>query len=176
MKIDQLRIRNFKIFRKADIDFRPLTILTGANSSGKSTVLTAITSILQSPTNLFPFKYTPNGKMCQLGGYKDIVFGHNTREHFSLGLSVSHGEAVGNLDASFRNSSSGNQILPKTIDFHDDTGAFTVAWQAEGNGYWASIDNPIFDSIRSKDTPGEIKACFSSVNVIVNHQSDPGAR
>ncbi len=40
--IGALRVENFKAFRSAESDFRPLTVLTGLNSTGKSTVIQAL--------------------------------------------------------------------------------------------------------------------------------------
>jgi predicted ATPase len=40
--LDSLKIENFKIFRDLDLKLRPLTVLTGFNSGGKSTVLQAL--------------------------------------------------------------------------------------------------------------------------------------
>ena len=40
--IEALRVENFKAFRSAEFDFRPLTVLTGLNSTGKSTVIQAL--------------------------------------------------------------------------------------------------------------------------------------
>jgi predicted ATPase len=40
--LDSLKIENFKIFRDLDLKLRPLTVLTGLNSGGKSTVLQAL--------------------------------------------------------------------------------------------------------------------------------------
>jgi predicted ATPase len=40
--IDNIRIENFKIFRDLDLTLKPLTILTGFNSGGKSTVIQAL--------------------------------------------------------------------------------------------------------------------------------------
>jgi len=40
--IGSLQVENFKAFRSAEFDFRPLTVLTGLNSTGKSTVIQAL--------------------------------------------------------------------------------------------------------------------------------------
>lgn len=40
--IDSIKIRNFKNIRSADVDFARLTVLVGANASGKTSVLEAI--------------------------------------------------------------------------------------------------------------------------------------
>ena len=49
--IDKLVLTNFKCFRKDTIDFKRLTILTGANAAGKSSVIQAI--LLLCHTNKF---------------------------------------------------------------------------------------------------------------------------
>jgi predicted ATPase len=46
--IDQLSLTNFKAFRSADIRLAPVTLLTGLNSSGKSTVLQSLALLRQS--------------------------------------------------------------------------------------------------------------------------------
>ncbi|MGW3469471.1 AAA family ATPase [Saccharopolyspora sp. NPDC000995] len=53
--ITALRIRNFKCFLDAEFDLRPLTMLTGLNGSGKSTVVQALLlarQATQSPSSL----------------------------------------------------------------------------------------------------------------------------
>ncbi|MER5211568.1 DUF3696 domain-containing protein [Streptomyces sp. NPDC002838] len=49
--IDRLTLTNFKAFQQADIPLGPLTLLTGLNSSGKSTVLQALALLRQSYTS-----------------------------------------------------------------------------------------------------------------------------
>ncbi|MFI8940069.1 DUF3696 domain-containing protein [Streptomyces syringium] len=46
--IDRLTLTNFKAFRQADLPLAPLTLLTGLNSSGKSSVLQALALLQQS--------------------------------------------------------------------------------------------------------------------------------
>jgi predicted ATPase len=72
MKIEQLKLENFKCFKtEKTFDFGQLTILTGANSSGKSTVMQALLSIIQS--NDFPLSYSPNGKYVHLGDFNNLT-------------------------------------------------------------------------------------------------------
>jgi exonuclease SbcC len=42
MKINRLELKNFKLFRTADITFSKINIITGVNGAGKSTILQAI--------------------------------------------------------------------------------------------------------------------------------------
>jgi predicted ATP-dependent endonuclease of OLD family len=79
MKIEQLTVENFKCFkREQTFDFSRLTILTGANSSGKSSVMYSILMALQSED--FPYQLSPNGMYVNLGDFKEIA---NTNEQNS---------------------------------------------------------------------------------------------
>ncbi|WP_462188373.1 AAA family ATPase [Frankia sp. CcWB2] len=40
--IERLRVRNFKAFADLSLDFRSLTVLTGLNNAGKSTVVQGV--------------------------------------------------------------------------------------------------------------------------------------
>ncbi len=72
MRLEQLEIENFKCFKsKKTFDFGRITVLTGANSSGKSTVIYSLLALLQSdnPTK----ELSLNGNYVELGDYKEIV-------------------------------------------------------------------------------------------------------
>jgi predicted ATPase len=85
MIVSQLRLKNFKLFENQKFDFRQLTLLTGTNSPGKSTVHNALASILQTQApHIFPFEIIPNGEKGSLGSYRDIAHGRNTRRMFSI--------------------------------------------------------------------------------------------
>jgi predicted ATPase len=72
MKLEQLEIENFKCFKsKKTFDFGRITVLTGANNSGKSTVMQAIWSILQSDS--FPHRLSLNGNTVTLGDFEQVV-------------------------------------------------------------------------------------------------------
>jgi predicted ATPase len=85
MKIEQLTVENFKCFkREQTFDFSRLTILTGANSSGKSSVIYAILMALQSEG--FPNSLSTNGDYVNLGDFKDISYGRNSKNIIKIGF------------------------------------------------------------------------------------------
>jgi predicted ATPase len=87
MKLEQLTIENFKCFKsEKTFDFPRLTILTGANSSGKSSVINAILMVLQSEG--FPNSLSTNGDYVNLGDFKDISFGHNSENIIKIGFKL----------------------------------------------------------------------------------------
>jgi len=83
-------LNNFKsIDNEKNLEFRPLTIFTGANSSGKSTILQSIllvTQTLQSP--IASRSILLNGWFKKFGNYSDIVnkreFGKNIKIGFTI--------------------------------------------------------------------------------------------
>lgn len=93
MKLEQLEIENFKCFKtKKTFDFGRITVLTGANSSGKSTVMQAILGAIQ--TDGFPFYYSPNGKYVNLGDFKEMVNYLNIHNPISVNIKVKEDENI----------------------------------------------------------------------------------
>ncbi|MCD4675734.1 MAG: ATP-binding protein, partial [Desulfobacula sp.] len=82
MKIHKLRIKNFKCFKNLTLETSNLTLLTGANSSGKSSVLYSILGPIQSGE--FPLQFSPNGKYVRMGDFNDIVHNHNSNEKITI--------------------------------------------------------------------------------------------
>ena len=74
--IQSIQLTNFKCFEQQDLALRPLTLLAGLNSSGKSTIIQSFLLLRQSYLeNLLPNKgLTLNGKLAQLGTAKDVLF------------------------------------------------------------------------------------------------------
>jgi predicted ATPase len=73
--IERLAITNFKAFDSADIRFGRYTLLSGLNSSGKSTVLQALALLRQGANFLNTEDCTLplNGELVQLGTGRDIL-------------------------------------------------------------------------------------------------------
>jgi hypothetical protein len=75
--IDHLNIINFKAFASADIRLAPFTLLSGLNSSGKSTVLQALALLRQGLGSLEDMDgeggLPLNGEIVDLGTGQDIL-------------------------------------------------------------------------------------------------------
>jgi predicted ATPase len=74
--IESIQLTNFKCFEQQNVVLKPLTLLAGLNSSGKSTIIQAFLLLRQSYLeNLLPKTgLTLNGKLAQLGTAKDVLF------------------------------------------------------------------------------------------------------
>lgn len=81
---------NFKsIGEDTPLDFRKLTIFTGANSSGKSTILQSILLVTQTLQVQSPSKsIILNGWFKKFGSYSDIVTGRDIDKNIKIGFSI----------------------------------------------------------------------------------------
>ncbi len=86
MLINSLGLKNFKCFEELDVKFAPITLLTGANSSGKSSLINAILAVLQ--TEQFPFYLSINGKYINLGGFEEIIFGKDISKELTIEINL----------------------------------------------------------------------------------------
>ena len=92
MHIQRIALKNFKCFKEVAVDFSRITLLTGENSSGKSSLIYGILAPLQSinPSgNSFPFYLSLNGKYVNMGGFEEVTFNHNLRSYLGIELTLS---------------------------------------------------------------------------------------
>ena len=84
-------IGNFKsVAEETTLELKPVTILAGANSSGKSTVLQSILLIAQTlKAAPGPSALILNGEYTRLGYLSDILHNQNTRLPFVFGFELS---------------------------------------------------------------------------------------
>lgn len=74
----KLKIKNFKSFENEDIYFEKLTVLTGGNGVGKSTVIQSLLILLQSfnkkDAGIIPNRYYLNDYYCELGSSEKLLY------------------------------------------------------------------------------------------------------
>lgn len=90
--IRSLRLVNFKAFEEVRVDFAPLTVLLGANSTGKSSILHALVLLKQSLRGGdYRVPLTFGGPLINLGRLKDIGWQGKTSLLFELEWDNGHG-------------------------------------------------------------------------------------
>jgi hypothetical protein len=82
-------LRKFRAFQDSGtFPLAPLTCIVGANSSGKSSIITALLLLKQSlEQDVVSSRGSPltlNGAYCELGSFSDVVFRHNERAQIGL--------------------------------------------------------------------------------------------
>jgi predicted ATPase len=97
--IRSLRLINFKPFTNQFLEFRPLTLLSGINSTGKSSVLQSLLLLRQSyqQTLLPNTGLALNGDLIRIGTAQDAFHEGTTKE--SLGFDITWNE---NIEATWR--------------------------------------------------------------------------
>lgn len=86
MNISYVRLRNFKCFMDIELKLPKITLLTGENSSGKSSLLYGVLSVFQSEG--FPLYLSPNGKYVDMGDFIELSFGHERNNEVSIDIEI----------------------------------------------------------------------------------------
>ncbi len=99
----EYRLTNFKAFGETvTIPIRPLTLIFGANSSGKSSIFQSLLLLKQTleeaknPSTALLTK----GSLVDLGTYRDFVHRHETERDFEIGAYFNLGSDAGSEDSS----------------------------------------------------------------------------
>ncbi|ARU27069.1 AAA family ATPase [Cellvibrio sp. PSBB006] len=122
MKIETLELENFKIFEEANIDFKKITLLAGANSAGKTTILNALASIIQHKNSTpFPFNYHNYGENVHLGGFKDIINNGDINKDLKLAIRFKHNDSSAFLSGKFSYCKKNCKIIAKEIILEFDS-------------------------------------------------------
>ena len=123
MTINELRIKNFKPFQKQVLKIKPLTLLTGLNSTGKSSVLQSLLLLRQSyKQGLLPETgLALNGDLVRIGTAKDALYelaGKEDLIRFIVGL-----ENIGGGIWDFKYDSKSDVLnlhgIPSTTGYED---------------------------------------------------------
>jgi predicted ATPase len=110
--ISRLMLTNFKAFRSVSIPLGPYTLLSGLNSSGKSSVMQSLALLRQSRGALDDESnggLLLNGELVQLGTAKDVLHENYTGEQV-IAIAVESGGATSTWTASC--AELGSDLLP----------------------------------------------------------------
>lgn len=168
MKLKKLELEKFKIFNSATFDFNKITILAGANSAGKSTILNALTAVLQgSESRPFPFHFSNYGENVHLGGFKDIITGGVSKDKFSVGITFGTEKSNYYAKGSYRYATNGQQILVDSLEIKDKRASLKIKWEGQDKGYKA------FRKISTKNDESRLQSLFlSSFSSFLSEVSD----
>jgi predicted ATPase len=86
--IEKIHLRHFKCFSELDLPLGKLTLLTGRNATGKSSIIQSLLLLHQGSDDMTLHKQYPlNGDIVSLGSFTDVLDGRSGRKAFSIGLS-----------------------------------------------------------------------------------------
>jgi predicted ATPase len=122
--LKKIRIKNFKAFRDTgDIEIRPITILTGVNSSGKSSIMQALLVLrqtIESRDTEVPLHVV--GDYIDLGSYVDCVFQHRIAQKHATFLSFEYSIVPDSMGSAVRRYALLSRIaedLSRKLDFRE---------------------------------------------------------
>jgi hypothetical protein len=88
--LSKLHIEGLKGFaRREDMRLAPITLVFGANSAGKSSLLQALLLLKQTLDSSTDATLRTSGELVDLGGYANLVHGHDVSRALRLGVEVS---------------------------------------------------------------------------------------
>lgn len=96
--LTSLALENFKAFgRQQVIPLKPITLLFGANSSGKSSVIHSLLLLKQTieESETPETVLLPKGKLVNLGSFKELTFRHDTARPVNITLGFAARRKVG---------------------------------------------------------------------------------
>lgn len=120
--LQDIRIANFKgISDEVRIELKPITLLFGPNSAGKSTILHALlyAKEILSSYNLNPDRTELGGESIDLGGFQSFVYGHLPTNvvRLSFGLDLSKTDLESGLtESEFEEYDRADQLNQLNID------------------------------------------------------------
>lgn len=94
--IKSLSLRNFKGFSdEARIELRPITLLFGANSAGKSSVLQALQYVREilERRNVNADRTLQGGEAVDLGGFLNLVHGRDSQRQIEIAIEMELGDS-----------------------------------------------------------------------------------
>ena len=94
MSNTRITIENFKgVGERVEVDLKPITILFGANSAGKSTILQAMLYLreLLERRNADADRLLTSGTSIDLGGFRQFVHCHDLNREVKIGVTVEVG-------------------------------------------------------------------------------------
>ena len=176
MPITKITLENFKgISERTEVELKPITILFGANSAGKSTLLQAMLYLREilSHQNADADKLQASGTSIDLGGFRQIVHQHDLSRNIRLGVSLELGDdgldvlPVPEFDA-FLNERTRDMATNgisgiKTVSIDVEVSWNEQALLPQVISYEVSIDGILFGKIlRVSDHSGMLTYCDSS--------------
>jgi len=173
----RLELENFKSWEKLEIDLKPITLLFGANSSGKTALLDSLLMLKQTAESndrgqsiRFPEPYV------DLGSYHDLIYGHEDNRPLSVQLEwtpqqpvifrlPATGGAVGNPDVRYE----AQWRLDGDVDLHHlafSVPDFRISLDRKSNGFYAATVTDAEKPVTLRDDVSAPESCYGLPRVL----------
>lgn len=145
-----IELKDFKCYEALDLPCSPLTVLTGYNAAGKSTVLQALLLLAQGLRTAASEKRLPlNGDLVRLGNEGDVLRCGAAEPSFTLGVR-SADERIRWMFGSQKARSSSDLVPLRTVEYGQGCGS-DVASAQEPERIWpvrGVAESPLASAVR----------------------------
>lgn len=131
MIINHIALRNFKCFANVELHFSKLTLLTGENSSGKSSLLYGILAAFQSQE--FPFFLSPNGDYINMGDFVEMSFNNSKSNLIGIDfiINTNKNQEAFNISTNWAFNSINNMPKLHSLEFKSSFYDFSIKVHSE---------------------------------------------
>ena len=146
--ITKLKISNFKAHHNTELLFAPLTLLTGINSSGKSTILQALLLLRQSfKKNRLEKGLDLNAPLCDIGKVEDALYRTSKSEIISFTIETDEIFIFSfNAKDKYKNTFIPVDDLTNLPESWRDIPLFTNNFQYLSSSRWANLNQYPIDT------------------------------
>ncbi len=135
----RLRLRNYKAWSEVEVELRPLTLILGANSSGKSSLLQALLLMKQTFESARPDEHLKlKGDLVDAGTFDEIVRRGTAPPRFSIGFD----RGLGTYDVTFFPDAQGTPKVERLECRFDEVGLSSTVDLRRGGYRAAGIEKP----------------------------------
>jgi predicted ATPase len=121
--IKQIQIKNFKSHIDTTLDMAPLTLLTGLNGMGKSSVIQALLLLRQS-SNTFHMGLMLNGYLCKIGSAQDAISTNSEDDFIDITISFDN-----------------DRLHRRYMVYPDQLSIDFLPWDRSAEGNWDGFDS-----------------------------------
>ncbi len=139
IQLKHIRLGNFKCFsQEQNLELGRLTLLTGANSTGKSSLVYGVLGALQSPR--FPYEFSANGRYINMGNFSEMVYAHDRTLPMTIGFTLVENDVPVEITTTWTNSDVSNQAVLRQYEAHSHHFDVKVSRKGEDAEYLLTMD------------------------------------
>lgn len=146
--LKSLKVKNFRAFRSQDFEFSKINIFVGANSTGKSSAISAINLIAQTVRrqDIQDSPLVLNGPYEQLGTFIDVVYGNRSNTPVSFDFSYGDDERTYQVSVDFKYRKIRRQIELLKFEYFFN-GSKVYDYRIKKDGFDIRLSGELFENV-----------------------------
>ena len=135
IQLKKLQLSNFKCFDETPkIEFGKITLLLGANSAGKSSLMYSMLCVFQSIPSLM--RLSLNSDYVNLGNYEEVVYGHDKSRVMRINFTLSNDGVDYTYKTAWHCDEQSNQPILVMLSCESDHYKYTIHEELYGGRHY----------------------------------------